>query len=155
MKNNDIKRLQVEQLDKKLSQFSPLKTSPIPSAGWINAIRTALNMSLRQLAKQLQISVNSAKAIEQRETNGTITIQTLKRAANALEMDVVYALVPRGSTLEEMIEKKARALAKTIVERTSTSMTLEDQGNSVQRLEKAIEEKTDELKRERPRMLWD
>lgn len=152
---SDIKRLQVEQLDKKLSQFSPLKTSPIPSAGWINAIRTSLNMSLRQLAKRLHISVNSAKDMELREANGTITMQALKRAANVLEMDVVYVLVPRESTLEEMIEKRARHLAETIVGRTSVSMALEDQENSAQRLEKAVREKTEELMRERPRMLWD
>jgi hypothetical protein len=45
--------------------------------------------------------------------------------------------------------------ASEIVKRTSTSMTLEDQGNSESRLRKAILEKAAEIKYEMPRYLWD
>lgn len=150
-----VKNLQLEQLDRKISQFVPLQHISPPSMGWINAIRTALNMSLRQFAQRLGISINSAKAIEKREMSGSITIQALQRAARALDMNVVYAVIPKNSTLEELIEQQAKRIAKDIVQRTSHSMELEDQKNSNERLEKAIQEKTNELKRERSKLLWD
>ncbi len=54
-----------------------------------------------------------------------------------------------------MIEKRAAELARNIVERTSIQMSLEDQKNSEARIEKAIREKTEELKNDLPKILWD
>jgi hypothetical protein len=57
-------------------------------------------------------------------------------------------------SLEQMIEKRARELATEIVIRTHATMTLEDQQNSKERIEQAIEQKTAEIKFEMPRYLW-
>jgi hypothetical protein len=46
-------------------------------------------------------------------------------------------------------------MAEKIVKRTSVTMQLEDQGNSPKRIKKAIDELTEELKREIPKSLWD
>jgi hypothetical protein len=54
-----------------------------------------------------------------------------------------------------MIEKKASEIAKKIVNRTSTTMKLEDQENTQMRLSQAIKELTEELKRKMPKSLWD
>jgi hypothetical protein len=54
-----------------------------------------------------------------------------------------------------MIEKRAKELAQKIVLRTSNSMKLEDQENSGERIEKAIQEKTEEIKEELPKYLWE
>jgi hypothetical protein len=54
-----------------------------------------------------------------------------------------------------MIEKRATELATKIVLRTSNTMNLEDQGNTNQRIEKAIEERAAEIKNEMPKILWD
>jgi hypothetical protein len=54
-----------------------------------------------------------------------------------------------------MIEKRAKELASEIVMRTNTTMTLEDQQNSRGRIEKAIAQKTVEIKFEMPKYLWD
>ncbi len=70
-------------------------------------------------------------------------------------MNFVYGFVPEDQTLDQMIEQKAQELAKHIVERASIQMGLEDQKNTDERLAKAIKERTDELKRELPRYLWD
>jgi len=154
MKNKN-QLLITTQLDSQLQKFNSLGTLTVPSGGWIKAIRSALKMSLRQYGEKLHITSQSAKEIEEREANGSITLKGLREAANALEMKLVYGFIPREYSLEKMIEKKAQEVAREIVMQTSHSMKLEDQENSKQRIEQAIKEKADELKREMPRYLWD
>lgn len=126
-----------------------------PPGGWVKAVRLALGMSLDQLGRKLSITRQSAQAIEEREKEGTLTIKALKDAASALDMRLVYGLVPNDHSLEELIDRKARELAKQIVLRTSNSMKLEDQENTRERIEKAITERADEIKSEMPKALWD
>ena len=112
-------------------------------------------MSLRQLGKKLSITPQSVKEIEEREKNGTISIKVLRRVAAALNMKFVYAFIPSEKTLEGMIEKRAEELARSIVERTSIQMGLENQKNTTERIEKAIKEKAIEIKNDLPKILWD
>jgi predicted DNA-binding mobile mystery protein A len=112
-------------------------------------------MSLQQLSKRLSITKQSMQEIEQREKDGSITIKSLREAAKALDMQLVYGFVPLDGSLEELINRKARELAMQIVLRTSNSMKLEDQENSKQRIEKAIEERAAVIKNEMPKALWD
>ena len=79
----------------------------------------------------------------------------LQEAAQALDMQLVYGFIPRQGTIDAMIEKRAAELARDIVMRTSASMKLEDQENSNNRLQRAIADRADELKRELPKILWD
>ena len=152
MKKNKLIR---EQLDNKIVKFHGLEKVIIPSNGWIYSIRKAINMSLRQLGQKLSITPQSVKEIEERERNGTISIKVLKQVASALNMHFVYGFIPEDNTLDAMIEKRAAELARQIVERTSLHMSLEDQENTKERIKKAIQEKTDELKNEIPKFLWD
>ncbi len=138
-----------------MQAFAFLRQIPIPPTGWIKAIRTTLGMSLLQMGKKLQITKQSAQEIEQREKDGSITIKSLREVARALDMQLVYGFVPIDDSLDALIERKANELAMKIVMRTSNTMHLEDQGNSSQRLDKAIRERTEIIKRELPKMLWD
>lgn len=133
---------------------STLKQVTPPPLGWINAIRTSLGISLEQLGKKLSITKQAATALETREKDGSITLKTLREAAKALDMQLVYALVPYDGSLEALIERKAKALATEIVLRTSNTMKLEDQENTKARIEKAIEERTVAIKNEMPKALW-
>jgi predicted DNA-binding mobile mystery protein A len=147
--------LAIEQLDNKLSALKPLVDVAVPGSGWLNAIRLSLHMSLRQLAKRLNVSIQSMKEIEDREASDSITLKNLREAAAALDMNLVYALVPREESLEKKIENQAGKVARTIVLRTAGTMELEDQEVSDKRIEKAIRSKTEELIRTMPRYLWD
>lgn len=118
-------------------------------------LRCALHMSLRQLGQRLKITPQGMKDIEKREQEGTITINALKEVGDVLGMQLIYAFIPKGESLEQMIERKARESAHNIVKRTSTSMKLEDQENSEERIKQAIEELTVQIKREMPKNLWD
>lgn len=114
MKNNK-QQLLLQQTDKKIQVFKELKTVRTPTKGWINTFRIALKMSLRQLGHRLQIAPQSVKEIEVREANGTITLKSLRDVANALDMQLVYGFVSKHESLEQMIEKRAKELAKEIV----------------------------------------
>lgn len=147
--------LVIRQLDRKMQGLRPLVEFPSPPDGWINLIRKTLNMSLRQLSKRMSITPQSLRDIEGREKEGTVTLKTLRDAAEALNMKLVYGFVPKQSSLEQVVDDQARAIATRIVMRTSISMKLEDQENSAERIKQAIEEMTEDLKREMPRTLWD
>lgn len=149
------KKIQIEQLDKKAAYYSPaLKVAP-PPTGWIKAVRLALGITLQQLANKLNITKQSVMEFEQREIEGSITIKTLRETAKALDMELVYGLVPKDGSLENLIERKAKELAYKIVSRTSNTMKLEDQENSKERIENAINERVVTLKHEIPKILWD
>ena len=90
-----------------------------------------------------------------REAAGNISIVRLREAAKAMNMKLVYGLVPVDGSIEKMVEKRAMLLAREIVLRTSNSMKLEDQQNSMERIDKAIQEKAMEIKDELPRYIWE
>ena len=152
---NTKQHLIVAQIDKKLSSLQELKNTTIPSKGWIHTLRTALKMSLRQLSSKIGIVPQSLKDMESREVAGTITLNTLRDVANAMDMQLIYGFVSKHESLEQMIEKRAKEIATEIVMRTNNTMTLEDQQNSSERIEKAIAQKTNEIKSEMPKYLWD
>lgn len=149
------KRLQIEQLENKLSGFNAAHKVVAPPTGWLKAVRVSLGMSLQQLADKLFITKQSVQELELREKEGTITLKSLREAANALDMQLVYGLVPKDGSIEKLIDRKAKELASRVVSRTSNTMKLEDQENTQQRLKKAIEERTAAIKNELPKMLWD
>jgi predicted DNA-binding mobile mystery protein A len=152
---NTKQYLIVRQIDKKLLPLQVLKDTTVPSKGWIYTLRTALQMSLRQLSAKASIVPQSLKDMENREVAGTITLKTLRDVANAMDMQLVYGFVPKNKSLEQMIEKRAKQLATEIVMRTNNTMTLEDQQNSKERIEEAIAQKTNEIISEMPKYLWD
>lgn len=149
------KSLQLQQLNSKMLDFATLKQVAIPPTGWIKAIRTAIGMSMEQLGNKLSITKQGILDIEKREKDGSITIKALKEIGRALDMQLVYGFVPNDGSLDALIEKRAHELASKIVLRTANTMKLENQGNSKNRIEKAIKERSSEIKNEMPRMLWD
>ncbi len=148
-------QLIIEQTDKKLAQFRHLDSIIVPQRGWIHTIRIALRMSLRQLGNRLKISPQSVKEIEERESSGSITIKGLKEVGAALDMKLIYGFIPIDQSIEDMIEKRANEVAQDIVLRTSNTMKLEDQENSSVRIQKAITNRAEEIKRKMPKYLWD
>jgi predicted DNA-binding mobile mystery protein A len=113
-------------LDKKLNPLMNAEAFARPPRGWVKAIREALGMTTAQLAKRLGISQPSAVGLEKAETAKVITLQTLERAARALDCTLVYALVPR-KPLETIVRERAREKARERLRTISHSMSLEDQ----------------------------
>ena len=99
------------QLDKRFSQLPGADAFVRPPRGWIKAIREALGMTTKQLAQRLGVVQSRVVAIEKAETSGSITLDSLERAAQALDCRLVYMLVPRRP-LQNLVEQRAKALAK-------------------------------------------
>lgn len=148
-------KLLIEQLDQKLKPFMKTRMILIPKRGWVNTIRTTLNMTMAQLGTKLNITRQGVKRIEESEANGTITINSLKEVANAMDLKFIYALVPKDGSIEDLIEIKAEKLAKKIVLRANQNMKLEDQGIGDNKISKTIKDLANEIKREVRKSLWD
>ncbi len=149
------KKLLLEQLDRKLKPFLGTEKVIIPDQGWIYNIRVALNITLEQLAKKLNMTKQGVKKIEEREFSESISIKSLKEIGKALDMQFVYGFVPKYNSLENLVNHKAEELARKIVLRTNQNMKLENQGNSEDQINRAIVDLTHEIKREMHKSLWD
>ncbi|MCU7829157.1 MAG: mobile mystery protein A [Candidatus Thiodiazotropha sp. (ex Myrtea sp. 'scaly one' KF741663)] len=115
------------QLDKRLSTLSDADSLTRPPYGWIKAIREALGMTTAQLGKRLGVSQPRVVKIEKAEKDGAITLDSLERAAQALDCRLVYTLVPR-KPLDNLVAERAKIIAKKRLETTGHSMKLEAQG---------------------------
>jgi len=155
MKLINSRLILIRQLDSKIALFQALLSIKSSSKGWVNQIRTSLNMSQVQLAKRLKMSAPAIADLERREAEGSITLKSLKEVGEALNLKLVYGFIPKSGSLEAMIEQKAREQAAKIIKRTSITMKLEDQENSKARLEEALAELTNDIKKEMSKSLWD
>lgn len=145
----------IELLDQKLKPFNQTKMVMIPNKGWINTIRLALNMTMTQLGNRLNITRQGVKNIEEREADGSISINSLKEAGRAMDLDFIYGFVPKDGSIDKLITKKAEELARKIVLRTNQTMKLENQGISEKKINESIKDLAIELKREMKKSLWD
>lgn len=117
-------------LDRQLAPAAAVRQWPTLKQGWIATIRTAIGMPQEVLGKRLGLHKQRISLLEQRERSGDIKLAQLRDAAEALDCDLVYALVPR-EPLETLVQRRARELASrelAVVERT---MQLEDQATGV------------------------
>ena len=153
MKRN-YQQLQIDQISAQVKALSKPSLKQAPAKGWILSIRNALGMSSYQLAKRLGVSQMTVIDWEQREAKGTITLQSLKKVADALQCDLVYALVPR-KPLGKILEDRAIQRAEASVEQIRHSMALENQETSSTYKKRAMKETARQLLEEKPKRLWD
>lgn len=117
-----------------------------PPGGWIRSIRQALGMTQAELAAILGVNQKSVHRLEISEALRKIQLDSLQRAAEALDCELVYALVPR-MTLQSQYEVQARKLAREQIANVEGNMLLEDQIVSFSKSE--VEELTKKLIRQR------
>lgn len=149
-----MKQIIREQYQSKLSQLIDINKVIRPKEGWVRTLRKALGMSSPQLAKRLGMSKSQASQMERMEVEDRITLKQLRRVADSLDCDLMYALVPR-KPIESMLRDRAREKAKQLVGKTDVQMKLEAQQLSNEQLEVQIEMETERLLREMPRNLWE
>lgn len=152
--DNSFRNLRLRQLDNRLVSFNPLRTTAIPRGGWLREIRTALRMSTAQLGRRLGLTRQAVSAFEHAEAAGSITLKSLRRAADAIQCDLVYALVPRDS-LEALLDRQAQTVAAATVKRASHTMSLERQEVSEQETAAQLQELSGRLRSAWSRNLWD
>ena len=143
-----------KQIDKRLNIIQNSEGLARPVRGWIRAIREALGMTTAQLGKRLGIRQASVVGLEKSEASKSITLETLERAAHALDCRLVYALVPR-KPLAELVYERAHALAKRRLRSVSHSMVLEDQAVDEEDVKAHLERLVQELMIKRGSALWE
>jgi predicted DNA-binding mobile mystery protein A len=126
-------------LDARFHDHNILAFTERPTRGWVRAIRDALGMSSRQLAARMDISQPAVAQLERSEADGVVQLDTLRRAADALECDLVYVLVPRAS-LDEVVRNRARTVARADIATVDRTMRLEQQGLTIDQLERRIDD---------------
>lgn len=148
------KKLIREQLQTALDNFKSLADEPIPSKGWIRAIRDALGMSGRQLSQCIHVTKQRVSEIEKQELEGSATLKTMRKVAEGLDCVFVYGFVPR-TTLENTIRKQAQKVAEKRHARVSQTMKLEDQGLSHEENRNVLNNMIEDLVQDQPSNLWD
>lgn len=148
----EIRQRGRQRLDERLLALKPLDRFQVPPKGWIRAIRDALGMTGVQFSRRLKVSPQSVDALEKSEANGSIKIETLRRAAEALDCTLVYALVP-NSSLEGAVRERARRIALRDLGRVAHTMKLEAQDTGDADLEARIDAYIRNTLRERD--LWE
>lgn len=143
-------KLRRRQLDVKLSQLRDF--TPLPR-GYIREIREALEMSSYQLADRIGVSQSTVMDLENSERNGTISLNSLERAAAALGCKLVYALVPESS-LEQIVAEQSQLRAKEISSTIFRSMGLEQQAATDADNQMLIQELAEDVLRKGKRELW-
>jgi predicted DNA-binding mobile mystery protein A len=136
----EFRRLRVKQLERALEPFGAAKNSPRPQKGWLRAIREATGISLRGMATRLKKTPTLAAKLEKSEEEYRITLASLRDAADALGCQLVYALVPKSGSIQQLAEEGARTKAAENVRAVEHSMALENQ--AVGGIEDKIEEET-------------
>ena len=98
----------------------------LPKKGWVAEIRSLLGMRTNQLARKLGISQQTVSQIEDYERSGGVTLDRLRKAAEALNCDLYYAFIPKED-LEEQMMARAKVVVLSEHNRVKTTMALEDQ----------------------------
>jgi predicted DNA-binding mobile mystery protein A len=83
-------------------------------------------MSSTELAARLGVSQQTVPDLERSEMHDTIKLETLRRAADALNCDLVYVLLPRRP-LSDIVRDQARRKAARHLDRIAQHSRLEDQ----------------------------
>lgn len=146
-------KTQRKSLDEKLRAYTQAKKNPNPKAGWVRAIRQAIGMTTEQLAQRMGIRQSGVVMLEKREVDKKVTLETLERAARAMNCELVYALVPKES-LEKVVDEQAAKAAKRILGRTTHTMHLELQKAGAAETNLHEKELTTEIKNKLDSRLW-
>jgi len=143
-----------KHLDSKLNTIKRSSNVLRPPKGWIKAIREALGMTAEQLATRIGVTKPRVYEIEKAEISGSITLDSLERAAHALECKLVYTLIPK-QPLQEAVDMRAMEIAKKRIRAASHTMTLEDQALDEKELREQIETLARELSNQSGSGLWE
>lgn len=150
---SNFTELKLRQLDATLSRWRAAELPSRPPSGWLKVIREALGMTATRQAKTLGVATSTVTRLETSEADDTISLATLRRAAEALGCELQYALVPKQS-LADTLEARATTLARQQMAAISHSMALEAQAASRQIVEAQTRALADSLLKGSRRVLW-
>lgn len=147
MKTN-IDETILNQIERRIEAVRSIKDKTLVREGWIKYMRNALGLTQTKLASLVNLNSANIMQAEKRESEGNVSIATLKKMAQAMECEFVYAFVPKKK-ITEIIHDKAYDKAKKSLINADLHMKLENQGvegemdEKVERLAKKLIQKGD------------
>ena len=107
-----MRQLARKRLDERFSAWKSLPPAAriAPRGGWVRAIREALGMPRQELGRRMGVGEKRVMQLENGEAQGKITVESLARAAEALDCELVVALLPRRP-LEQTVTDRRMQLA--------------------------------------------
>jgi len=124
---SEFRELRVDQIDRSLKAFAGTQAVSRPQRGWLRSVREALGISMREVARKMRKTPQTVASLEKSEAADRITLQTLRHYAEAMNCELVYAIVPKSASLKQLSEKLARQAVEKDVRAVEHTMALEDQ----------------------------
>ena len=121
-----INKLALKNAQKRRESLLKVISAMQVKPGWVKYTRSVLGMTLKELASRAGLALSTIAQAERRESEGKITIETLRKLADAMECEFVYAFIPKDD-ITELLRKKAIEKAKRTILKADTHMSLEDQ----------------------------
>lgn len=148
MKPSFLNETAFAQINRRIEGLRTVKEKATVREGWIKFMRTALGLTLSELEKLASLAAGSVAQAERREVEGQVSLSTLKKMAEAMECDFVYAFVPKKD-MKTLIHDKAFEKARKALGIADLHMKLEnqkvegDENERIERLAKKFIEKGD------------
>lgn len=121
-----LQHILLPDLDKQLPTLTAAqKSASKPAGGWLRAVRQALGLAQATVAKKSGITQQAYAQFERGEVSGTLSIGNLQRAAEAMDCDLVYYLMPRARSFGELATRLDPTFAH--LQASEHSMALEGQ----------------------------
>lgn len=149
----DVKALGRKHLERRLAPLREINFTR-PQRGWLRAMREALGMTTRQLAQRMGKSQSVIVDSEKSEARESISLASLRQAAEAMDCVLVYAIVPK-EPIDDILRARATEVAELQLARASHTMALENQSLSGADQRAERERLIDELLRGPTTRLWD
>jgi predicted DNA-binding mobile mystery protein A len=148
-----IDKIRRRQLDRFFEKVHDILISPRPKMGWIREVRDALGMSASDLASRIGVIRQRVDRLERDEIHGKVTLESMKKAAHALDCEFVYFLVPRTS-LEKTLNQQAIFAAKKIASEVEHTMKLEEQGTDIKSQKALLQDIANDMLLRNDRRIW-
>lgn len=146
------RKLEIRQMSNKIEGLRQFKRQSSGVESWIYYIRTALGMSIEQLAKKAKLAKPTVYQLERSEKTRNINIKSLDSLAEAMDCELVYAFIPKQK-IEKTIEQQAAKKSKEILKESQLQMEYEDQKVTAKESRAQQEEMTEKIKFSK--ILWD
>ena len=150
----DTKTLARKHLERRLAPLRDQQSLTRPPRGWIRAMREAFCLSTRQLALRIGKVQSAVVEIDKSDARDSMSLATLRQAAEALDCTLVYALVP-NRPIDDIRRARAANVASQQLARASHTMALENQSLDRAAQDAERERLIDALLRGSPARLWD
>jgi predicted DNA-binding mobile mystery protein A len=73
-----------------------------PLDGWLRRARKALGVNATEIARRLEVDPSMVFYLERSECKETISLKRLGQMAEAMDCKLVYGIVPREGTFEDL-----------------------------------------------------